>query len=172
MHQQLSLDGLGPPSRPPRRMHEDALFFAVRPDEAASRRLVEVGAGTSRRYDLVGRAMPAERLHLSLRGTMAPRRMIDGAAEELATLVQIDLDAFTFAVDYVKSFRSSPGSWPLVATGTSPELVDVHAGLHRALLRSKFDGAIGKHFQPHVTLFWASSQVRDQAIPPIGWTVR
>ena len=169
MSKQLSLAGFDP--APPR---NDTLFFAILPDVATARRIGGMAQGLRAAHGLRGKLIAPERLHITLHhlGDHAglPTNLLETAQAVAATVV---VPPFEVLFDRVISFGLSRNR-PVVLVGG-----EALGGLHRfqqALGAAMVKGGLGQHaeshFTPHVTLLYNESEFPEQAVEPVGWTVR
>jgi 2'-5' RNA ligase len=140
------------------------LFFALWPDEAAVGALAE----WARRLagDAEGRAVPAEKIHMTLAflGETSDERR----AEALRTAAGLRPRAFALALDEVGSFRRAGVAW-VGASRPPAELVALQSRLESAL-RGRGFALDDRAFAPHVTLARRTQRaIARRAIAPIVW---
>jgi 2'-5' RNA ligase len=162
------------------RMRKEApghrLYFALRPDEAAARRIVRLTEGLRRAHGLAAQAMAMPRLHVSLafvREGEAPPAP-DLVARALTAAGTIDLVAFRLAFNRLVSWKHTGGNRPLVLTGDEGVIgVDrLREALQDALAAASLVPSDGKDREAHLTVLWGDHQVDEWLREPLAWTVR
>ncbi|MDR5833712.1 RNA 2',3'-cyclic phosphodiesterase [Caballeronia sp. LZ034LL] len=148
-----------------------SLFFAVFPDEAAAARLAGLSTQLRAQYGVKARAIPPERLHVTLHylGAFAglPDELI---ARAQAAASSIALPPAEVLLARIESFASRRAKRPLVLSGdASPSLHALEHTLHAALADAGI--AVKRHprFVPHVTLLYDEQRVPPHAIAPVAW---
>ncbi len=141
----------------------DRLFFALRPDAAATQRIHELAQRMRVVYELAGEPLRPEHLHLTLlflgdHAGLPPSLL---AAAETAGR-NMRTAPFELVFDRVMSFRRK----------RNPPLVLCRDDLCAPLLVLRHQlGADRKHaFKPHVTLLYDRKMVSPQEVAPICWT--
>jgi 2'-5' RNA ligase len=143
------------------------LFFALWPDEAAVRTLVNVAAVLAERAQ--GRAVPAAKIHLTLAflGEIGADRALE--ARQLAAVARSS--GFNMVLDCVGSFRAAQVAWA-GCTRVPPELARLQAGLTGELRLRGFT-LEDRPFAPHVTLVRRISKaVPRELMSPLEWKAR
>lgn len=160
--------GVNPPAPPTER-----LFFALRPDAAATRRIVALQQQLRAAHALRGRTIAAPRLHVTLHllGDFPawPTALVDTAS---AAAARLEFRAFELAFDRVACFVR-PRDVPVVLRGGGA-LDAVHE--FRQCLLTELAAAdllpdTAQRFVPHLTLFYAHGARLDAPVDPIAWTV-
>jgi 2'-5' RNA ligase len=172
MTEQFLFEGFQPASAA-----TDRLLFLIYPDSDTAERIAARTSELSRTNRLRGRPVAPERLHITLHHlgehVGVPRDMIALAHEAAASLT---FRPFDVMFDRVASFGGKPGNLPFVLRGGDglAALPLFHQALGAAM--GKTGNRLGKraepNFTPHVTLLYDGQSVAEQAIEPIGWTVR
>lgn len=157
------------------------LFLAILPDAPARVAIQAAALALRERHGLQGRAVPADRYHLTLHflGNAATPLQLEGQAraatravtEALATRDAVAATAF---LDHARSFsRIRPGLHPVVlcATAASPGdgLRLLWSDVAAALAAARLLPAQPEAFVPHVTVGRDRSDVPLQRIAPIRW---
>jgi 2'-5' RNA ligase len=149
------------------------LFLALRPDEAAAEAVGELTA----RLDLLGPAMSADRLHVSLTfvwggETPPPARLVTAARDALQDL---DVPPFRLAFNRLVSWkRTDPAQRPLVLTGDEG-VIGVDRLRERLEARLAEAGLVARDSRErwaHMTVHWGRHAIDKRLAEPIGWTVR
>ena len=143
------------------------LFFALWPTAEARRDLAALAATAAR--DSQGKAVPAEKLHVTLAflGDVAPER-IDAAR---AAADRVAGSEFRISIDRTGSFHGARVAWA-GCSQVPPELVHLHATCAAELAQAGF-ALEERRYTPHITL--ARRTKRDlppRPVEPIRWTVR
>lgn len=157
MSGQAGFDGFAPA------VASDRLFLAILPDAAGARRIAALAEGLRAEFGLRARALPAERLHLTLHyfGEFAgvPAALVaavDGVMRGLAA------PGFEVVFDRVASFGGGAGRKPWVLLGGTEANGPLQALQQRSGRRLAEAGLAlpGQgRFRPHVTLLY------DGALP-------
>ncbi len=169
MGEQLSLPGFhtaGP---------TDQLFFGIFPDAAAAQHIARLARQMGAKHGLSGRSLPVGRLHVSLHhlgGFVGVPPGVVARAGQAAGMV--DLLPFEVGFDRAASFAGKAGSRPFVLRGGDgvAALVAFRQALGLAMAKAGFARPAKRRFTPHLTMFYADRGIADQAVGPIGWTVR
>ncbi|MFC3656585.1 RNA 2',3'-cyclic phosphodiesterase [Xanthomonas hyacinthi] len=164
---QFSLDFAAPAPR-------ERLFFAVLPDAATAQRVFAVGERLRAAHGLRGRALPVERLHLTLHylGEYAgiPPRLLQQAHAAGQALAAAPFD---LCFDRVASFGGRACTRPLVLLGDGEPaaLRRLRAALQQQLGRQGVATRADAAYVPHLTLAYDDRAVPLQAVPELRWTV-
>jgi 2'-5' RNA ligase len=148
------------------------LFLALRPDPAAA----EAVGRLTRRLELLGPAMPAARLHVSLAfvwggETPPPSRVVMAA---LKASQGLDAPPFRVAFNRLLSWkRADPEQRPLVLTGDEGVIgIDGLRGrLEARLAQAGLVGRDRRERWAHMTVHWGRHAIDKRLAEPIGWTV-
>jgi len=144
----------------------ERLFFAIWPGPACAAALEELSRTLARAAD--GRAVPAEKIHLTLAflGHMPVERI--ASAEEAACFRARAVDG---ALDHVGSFRRAAVAWAGMSD-PPPALLQLQAKLVARLAERGF-ALEERPFTPHVTLARRIRRpVARAAIEAIAWEAR
>lgn len=156
---------------PARALATDSLFFALFPDEAAAARLADLSAQLRAQYGLKARAIPLERLHVTLHYLGAFAGLPDALiARTHAAASGIALPPAEIELDRIESFPGRRAKRPLVLSGeASPSLHALEHTLHAALADAGI--AVKRHprFVPHVTLLYDEQRVPPHPVAPVAW---
>ena len=143
------------------------LFFALWPPERAAEALARQAVVMAERHG--GRAIPAEKIHLTLAflGDVAESRVAD--AMEAARLV--DPRSFMVRLDRLGGFRRSKVGWAGMSR-PAPALLAMQSELESGL-RARGFALEERPFAPHVTLVRKVERpVAAEAIEAIAWKAR
>ncbi|MBV9551035.1 MAG: 2'-5' RNA ligase family protein [Alphaproteobacteria bacterium] len=166
MPQQLPLPGLA--ARP-----TDRLFFALRPDQAASAQIIAITDGLYVAHGLSGRRLKAGNLHVSLHhiGDFAglpnePLLRARAAGEILRH------GPVTIRFDRAGSFVRQHRTLPLVLRGSGQviPLIAFQHELGQALGRQGLRAMASTSYTPHMTLLYDPRYVEAKAVTPVEWT--
>ncbi|CAH2802390.1 MAG: hypothetical protein CBHOC_4027 [uncultured Caballeronia sp.] len=160
--------------REARKLLTDSLFFAFYPDEAATARIGELAARLRKVHKLKARAIPADRLHVTLHylGTFASVPA-DVLAQARAAASQIASPPVDVTLDRIESFSGRRVKRPLVLSGDLTESLDaLEQSLGAALDVAGIPLRRHPHFTPHVTLLYDERRIARQPVAPIAWTAR
>jgi RNA 2',3'-cyclic 3'-phosphodiesterase len=169
---QLSLDGLEAPAVP-----TDRLFFALFPPPGLAQRIAADWQSCARRLGVGGRAVEADRLHVTLvhlgDHPGLPPGLLE-AARRAASGLEIRA-CFDVCFDQVETFGQGPGRH-LQVLGTRDggvALRTFQAELSMALQRAGLARWMGKRlgFTPHITLQYSRESVSIQPVEPVRWLV-
>ncbi|WP_250434600.1 MULTISPECIES: RNA 2',3'-cyclic phosphodiesterase [unclassified Caballeronia] len=152
----------------------DSLFFAIYPDAVAAARIAELAARLRIEHTLKARAIPADRLHVTLHYLGAFAGVpADVAAHACAAASRIALPPVDVTLDRIESFSGRRARRPLVVSGDVTEPLDALERTLGAALEAA-GIALKRHprFTPHVTLLYDEHRVARERIEPIAWTVR
>jgi 2'-5' RNA ligase len=142
------------------------LFFACWPAEDAARALARLGGELATRLD--GRAVPAEKIHLTLAflGELAPERV----AAAIGVASALRGDPFTLVLDRLGAFRNARVAWA-GASAVDPGLVALQVLLEERLRAAGF-AFEARPFKAHLTLARKVGRaLREEAMPPVAWRV-
>ena len=159
-------------------MHSGAaterLFFALRPDAAATARIRELTLQLCATHGLKTLPLAIERLHLTLcflgdHAGLSPQQL--AAADEAGRSLR--QRPFGVAFDHLASFGRNKGAAPLVLchAAESAPLHQLHDSLAAHLAQSELFQLDPRPFRPHVTLMYAEKFFDEQPVAPISWTV-
>jgi len=142
------------------------LFFAAWPAPEVQRALGGVAA--SAQEECGGRAVPSDKIHLTLVFLGNVPRLRLGELEALAATVKAP--SFALAVDRLEYWRRNRILW--AGVGECPEaLRALVAALEQGLLAAGFQ-CDGRPYVPHVTLLRnARRGPAELRIPPVAWPV-
>jgi len=148
----------------------ESLFFAVLPDPATAQRVFAVGERLRAEHGLHGRALPVERLHLTLHylGEYAgiPPRLLQQAHAAGQALAAAPFD---LCFDRVASFGGRARTRPLVLLGDGepPALRHLREALQQQLGRQGVATRADPAYVPHITLSYDEQTVPPQAVPEL-----
>ncbi|SPB16630.1 2'-5' RNA ligase [Caballeronia novacaledonica] len=149
----------------------DSLFFALYPDAAAAARIAELAARLRIDYKLKARAIPADRLHITLHYLGAFAGVpADVLAQAHAAASQIASPPVELTLDRIESFSGRRAKRPIVLSGdAAAPLEALERTLGAALEASGI--ALKRHprFTPHVTLLYDERRLPRQAVEPVAW---
>lgn len=159
------------------RKRADALFFALSPDQASSRRIAQFGGRFIRDHRLAGTSIAAERLHVSLQHVgqypQLPTKFVDAAKKAGDAVLS---RPFELEFHSIMSFAGSPPRdgrprrRPLVILSWPDALWDLHQMLGRAMRTNGLRAAAS--IVPHMALHYGPKPVAIQPIEPIRFAVR
>jgi RNA 2',3'-cyclic 3'-phosphodiesterase len=151
-----------------------SLFFALLPDPDTAQRIFATGERLRAVHGLHGRALPPERLHLTLHylGEYAGippglLRQAHAAGQALAAV------PFELGFDRIASFGGRSRTRPLVLLGDGepPALRRLREALQRQLARQGVATRVEPTFVAHVTLAYDEQALAPQAVPELRWSV-
>ncbi|WP_420007517.1 RNA 2',3'-cyclic phosphodiesterase [Xanthomonas sacchari] len=150
----------------------ESLFFALLPDAQTAQAGYRLGQQFCQDHGLRGRALPPERLHVTLHylGEYAgiPPRLLQQACAAGRALAA---SPFDLAFDQAVTFDSRARSRPLVLRGDAePQpLQALRQALQQQLARhgvaARADGA----YLPHMTLAYVEQPLAPQRVPALSW---
>ncbi|MBO9883016.1 RNA 2',3'-cyclic phosphodiesterase [Xanthomonas sp. D-109] len=150
----------------------ESLFFALLPDAQTAQAVHGLGQQLCHDHGLRGRALPPERLHVTLHylGEYAgiPPRLLQQACAAGQALAA---SPFDLAFDQALTFDSRARSRPLVLRGDAePQpLQALRQALQQQLARhgvaARADGA----YLPHMTLAYVEQPLAPQRVPALCW---
>jgi 2'-5' RNA ligase len=153
----------------------DGLFFAVIPTPQSATQIARRMQDFRGDFGLQGKPLATDHFHVTLYYLGAHAGLplgIIAKASETAAFVRMAPFGVTF--DCARTFTGKGGSRPFVL-GSSKALTELQAlqqSLRMALRRAGLDNWTQPVFTPHVTLLYDNRRVPEQAIEPVGWTVR
>lgn len=164
--EQMSLD-LGLPPQP------EICYFALRPDAATARAIVEVARWCCERHGLSARLYGADRLHLSLAPAESRRGVRKGdVAAAIGAAAGVRSGRFAVTFDRICTFGGGVKR-PVVlrCSEAIAGLNELRAKLHRELVKVGLRHGPAQ-FCPHVTLFWDRCRIPEAKLKePIRWNV-
>lgn len=150
----------------------ESLFFALLPDAQTAQAVHHLGQQICHGHGLHGRALPPERLHVTLHylGEYAgiPPRLLQQACAAGQALAAAP---FALAFDQAATFDSRARSRPLVLRGDGEPapLPALRQALQQQLARHgvapRADGA----YLPHMTLAYVDQALAPQHVPALHW---
>jgi 2'-5' RNA ligase len=165
MAQQLSLF-----EEPARELDPDPLFFALLPDEDATRSIVQLAESFRQAHGLTGALRPLHVTLCDLAVRTSTQKTIDVASNAAA---MIKAAPFRIAFNRAARFGGGKGDRPFVLIGDDG--VTGAANFRQTLsleLRKADLGKWAASFTPHLTLLYDKALPEDQDIVPIVWTAR
>jgi len=150
-----------------RRFERHRLYFAFRPDDAASDAAMAILSRTRDRHGTHGTPVKRDNLHVSLFPLWGGDRLPADLIEVASVKVQaIDGKPFLFNFDLLTSFRRKSGYCTVLASTHDPfELYN----LQRKFV-NRFEGiAKAGSLTPHMTLLYSDAFIEKQAIDPVRW---
>jgi len=165
------LPGMEPEPRiaSPSRFERHRLYFAFRPDDAASDAALNV-LSNLRRHGATGSAVKRENLHVSL----FPLGRWDKIPPDLVEIALTHVQAiagrpFLFNFDLLTSFPKKNGYCAVLASTHDP--FEIY-NLQRKFV-SRFEGIVrAGNLTPHMTLLYTDTFVERQAIAAIRWQAK
>jgi RNA 2',3'-cyclic 3'-phosphodiesterase len=168
MKPQLSL--LDPTSE-----HTSNVFFALFPDAQVAAELVALAEQLRAQHGLKGKALSAERFHVSLCnvGTYdgdAPEGILAQARRAAAS---ITLPAFDIAFDRARSFANAQSKpFVLFSSDGNNALDALQRTLRQALTRAGLGRGVSTSYTTHLTLLYDAKEVADEQVATVHWTPR
>lgn len=153
----------------------DALFLALRPDDAAGQHIVEFAQALHQRYGLRGGLIGKSRLHVSLLGWSGFCALPVGLVERVEEVLQsISRPPFLLGCDKVVSFHVPDRKRPLVLLPNEgvAEFDALYRFIWERLLAGRLVLEKFRPITPHVTMLYDFREITEQTIPPIRWMVR
>lgn len=168
---QLTLPGFeATPQLPAHRV-----FLAIKPDAETAERIVRLVEQLRPVVGFKGKALRAERLHITLHhlGDFVQLPPEDLVARARSAAEKLALAPFEVAFDQVVSFHGRRDHRPFVLLGGEgvDGLMAFQLALGDALLHAGVHVPRG-HFKPHVTLLYDRGGFAPKAVEPVTWTVR
>jgi 2'-5' RNA ligase len=150
------------------------VFFALYPDPDIARDLGRLAWFLREKHKLKGRPRPERCFHVSLRGignyAELPRDAVAVIGKAVAT---VTMPSFTVAFDGVTNFgRGRKRTLVLVGSDGVAGLQLFQRELVTALWKIGFARSMEPPYNPHITLLYHESEIADQAVEEIRWTVR
>ena len=151
------------------------LFYAVQLDAAVAGQAISAREVLREQQGLAGRAVAAERLHVTLHWLQdhdgsVPEALMNAA---LRAGGKVEEEPFAVAFDTIGSLGDSADPGPVVLVGGAG--LKPLRRLQRALAAAMTDAGIGRfvrqRFKPHVTLLYEVGFVERRTIVPVSWTV-
>jgi 2'-5' RNA ligase len=167
--------GMVPPARAPRpacapgRVH--SLFLAALPEPVDAARLHAHARHVEEQLGFAGRALDADRLHVTLHALGAhaaepPQAEVDRWCRAAAA---VRLAPFDVVFDRVATFGGR--DHPCVFTSTEDAgLLALHQALGIALANTG-ECIARQRIAPHMTLSWRGRRIAETAIEPVRWRV-
>ena len=165
---QTSLFGDGPEPT-------DRLFFAIFPPADAALNAAAIAEDLRERHRLRGKPLASDRLHVTLNhlGDYAgvPNDIVAAAMRAGAA---ISAPAFEVGFDRVTSFSSRPRNKPVILRGEEglAPLIAFQQALALQMRKAGLGRLAEQNYVPHVTLLYDDAGVTQEAIEPVGWSVR
>ncbi|MCI2245398.1 RNA 2',3'-cyclic phosphodiesterase [Xanthomonas sp. PPL568] len=150
----------------------ESLFFALLPDPQTAQAVHRLGQQMCHDRGLHGRALPPERLHVTLQylGEYAgiPPRLLQQACAAGQALAAAP---FALAFDQVVTFDSRARSRPLVLRGDAEPapLLALRQALQQQLARHGVAARADGHYVPHMTLAYVDQALAPQRVPALPW---
>lgn len=146
------------------------LFFGIWPDDGAIGRLTRLMARLRNDKIMPGRPVDADRLHVTLHhlgdfGNQVPPSLVPNASMAAAT---VKMRPFNVTFDRAGGTR---GPFLLRASDGSAALMEFRKILRTALVKAGVRDQVKTAFSPHMTLSYDFSDVPEQQVEPITWTV-
>ncbi len=153
------------------------LFVGLFPDDPSAQLIQRLAGDIRQSHGLTGKVRPLSHLHITLRwindyADIPPGTEADvfGACEAATARAA----PFDITLDRVVSWGKGPGNHPLVLTGhggRNDALLEFQHALWKELIKCGQPGKGGRDFNPHVTLLYDQSNLPEEPVPPIHWTV-
>ena len=149
-------------------LHEQPVFFCIKPTVDAAGKSYTVAVDLSRRIGVRAKPTEPEKLHISLCGIGDYRRSLVRrrlhAAESAAG--KISFPAFDVTFEQIMTFRGgNDGRHPIVAGGFNAPLREFHQVLAERL---RADGVrVAQDVTPHMTLLYAREPIPPEPIEPL-----
>jgi 2'-5' RNA ligase len=146
------------------------LFFAIWPDAGAINRLTELTTRRAKDKTMPGRPVNADRLHVTLHRLgdfvdQIPPSLVPTACLAAA---KVRMQPFNVTFDRIGGTR---GHFILRASDRLEMLMEFRQTLSAAIIKAGLRRWVNPVFNPHVTLSYDRSDVPEQKIEPISWTV-
>ena len=151
------------------------LFFALFPDAETAARLAALAQQLRTQHGLKGKALDAERFHVSLCsvGTYdgdVPESILSQARRAAASLT---FPVFDVAFDHARSYPKVQNKpVVLVSNDANAALNALHRTLGQALTRAGLGRWVAKAFTPHLTLLYDTREIHTEHIANVRWTAR
>jgi RNA 2',3'-cyclic 3'-phosphodiesterase len=151
------------------------LFFALRPDAEAAAHIARLTARLRDEHGLTGRAVDADRLHISLNSLGAhpelPEQLV---AKVIAAVATVAMPPFLVALNRVATWKGGVDRRPLVLWGDEGVIgvETLHAKIHAALVAEGLARRRARPMMPHLTVLRDAIEMPEEVIAPVRWTVR
>jgi 2'-5' RNA ligase len=165
---QTSLFGDGPEPT-------DRLFFALFLPADAALKAAAIADNLRERHRLRGKPLASDRLHVTLNhlGDYAgvPNDIVAAAMQAGAA---VTASPFDVVFDRVTSFSSRPRNKPVILRGEEglAPLIAFQQALALQMRKAGLGRLAEQNYVPHVTLLYDDAGVVQEAIEPVGWSVR
>lgn len=153
----------------PGRLH--SVFFAVLPEPAEGLRLHAHARRVEEQLGFAGRAMDADRLHMTLRhlGVDASEPATADVERWCRAAAAVRQSAFEVVFDHVATFSGKDR--PCVFTSSDDAgLQRLHEALGIALANTG-ERVARQRMAPHMTLSWRGRRIEETPIEPVRWRV-
>jgi error-prone DNA polymerase len=150
---------------------EDNWFFALQPDAAAQKMIVDCQAELRLRHGLRGYLIKPQNLQVIVQRLGAGALPENEIAAACAAAASVACRPFEITFDHARTFDVKQDRKPFVLGGD--EAVEALHAFRRALgaaLQKSGLRFIRPRFTPHLTLCWDSLVVARHPVPPIRWT--
>ncbi|MBB5877970.1 2'-5' RNA ligase family protein [Xanthomonas sp. 3498] len=150
----------------------ESLFFALLPDAQTAQAVHRLGRQLCHEHGLHGRALPPERLHVTLHylGEYAgiPPRLLQQAC---AAGQALSAAPFALAFDQAVTFDSRARSRPLVLRGEGEPapLLALRQALQQLLVRHGVAPRADGVYLPHMTLAYVDQALAPQRVSALPW---
>ncbi|HEV3116058.1 MAG TPA: 2'-5' RNA ligase family protein [Gemmataceae bacterium] len=146
------------------------LLFGIRPDIGATDRLTRLMVRLRNDKIMPGKPVDADRLHITLHHLgdfvdQMPPSLVPMASLAAET---VRMQPFNVTFDRVGGTR---GPFLLRASDWPAALMEFRQTLSAALVKAGLRSRVDPVFKPHVTLSYDFSDVLEQPVDPISWTV-
>lgn len=150
------------------------LYLALQPSPEAAQQAAEVVARLRDEHRLAGRAVAANRLHVSLNHLGVFKRPPDPVIEKAVDVLR-DLSGppFTVAFNRVASWGRGGGERPVVLWGDEGVIgvEALYSDLNRQLARHGMAPRREPPFEPHMTLLYDRTHIAETFVEPLSWRV-
>ncbi len=155
---------------------EHNYFFALSPDTAVRKQLIQVADELKAIDSLNGSWIARERYHLTLHHLgQFQEACPDLVKRALAAANNVHTTAFNIKLDHFMSFDSKTGKFPCVLTSKYelPELKNFWQLLKNSLFAHRLGLDLVNTFTPHTTLLYSRQPViKNYPVTPIQWQVK
>lgn len=166
-------DGLFDTQQAPLPSHR--LFFALLPPQTVRDRFAAIAESLRGQGTVSGHWIRPPRYHLTLAFLGDHLELRDALLRPMfaaASVAAEQVAAFSLQIDQVASFRGSQPPCVLCPAMGSTPLQDLWMQLRNELARSRLDGPVGRHFEPHVTLAYGRQRLPAPiSVEPVPWRV-
>jgi 2'-5' RNA ligase len=158
-----------------RKSATDRLFFEIFPDMSAATRMASVADKLRIEHGLVGRVVPAARLHVTLEflGDYAglPLNIVASACDAAASIA---MPACEVVFDRAASLSGGRHVKPFVLFGQAglAALSILQGNLRRALDAAGLAPASRIGYNPHLTMLYDPRSIAERPVEPTTWTVQ